>query len=186
MTFVGDFSAIARLHPAGSDADGILRDRVAEALGIPAGEVLVGRACPRCGSSDHGRPWARARGGRDEALVSLSRCGEYLMTAVARRAGTIMRAGISSGIGVDLELIAAVGHAWYPELTPDLVLHPAERGLRAPRTAREQAALWAGKEAVLKARGVGLEVPMSEVLLAEHDVVELPAPPGHVAALALH
>lgn len=140
---------------------------MAALLGLAAAEVLVGRACPRCGSGAHGRPWARARGRRDEVAVSLSRCGPHLMTAV-RAAGPV---------GVDLESVAAVARGWDPEL----VLHPGER---APRTDRGRAAVWARKEAVLKALGTGLATPMSSLDLADVAVQDVPAPPGHVAALA--
>lgn len=165
-----DPEGILALHRAEEDADGILQARVAALLGAPAADVLVGRSCPRCGSSEHGRPWARRRGARREVFVSLSRCGEHLMTAVSE----------DGPVGVDLEAIAAVGRAWDPQLT----LHPSERAAAEQAGPRELAALWARKEAVLKFLGTGLETPMSAVRLADHHVVDVAAPPGHVAALA--
>ncbi|WP_127097460.1 4'-phosphopantetheinyl transferase family protein [Brachybacterium saurashtrense] len=159
---------LVRLHRAEEDVDQVLRERVAALLGVAAHEVRVGRACPRCGADDHGRPWARA--GSREVPVSLSRCGEHLMTALAP----------TGAVGVDLELIAAVARGWDEEL----VLHPRERGRRAPRTDAGRAAVWARKEAVLKMLGTGLATPMSAVRLADVDVLDVPAPPGHVAALA--
>lgn len=165
-----DPSGILALHRAEEDADGILRARVAALLGLAAADVLVGRSCPRCGSSAHGRPWARPRGARREVFVSLTRCGEHLMTAVSE----------DGPVGVDLEAIAAVGRAWDPQL----MLHPSERAAAERAGPRERAALWARKEAVLKALGTGLQTPMSALRLADHHVVDVPAPPGHVAALA--
>lgn len=156
-----------RLHSALEDADEVLRERVGELLGVPAGAVRVGRLCPLCGSSRHGRPWARAAGHADDVAVSLSRSGEHLASAVAR----------GGAIGVDLEQIAAVERGWDAEL----VLHPDETD---PRDPARRAAVWAAKEAVLKLLGTGLTVPMTAVRLADHDVRELPAPPGHVLALA--
>lgn len=170
MTAPADRSDIVRRHRAEQDADATLRARVAALLGVTETEVLVGRSCPRCGSSAHGRPWARARGGRDEIPVSLSRCGEHLLTAV-RAEGPV---------GVDLESIAAVDRAWDPQL----MLHPSEKAAAARTDARGRAALWAGKEAVLKALGTGLQTPMSTLRLADFAVEDLPAPAGHVAALA--
>lgn len=170
MTAPLDAARIVRLHRAEEDADGILRDRVAELLGLPPTDVLVGRSCPRCGSSSHGRPWARARGRRDEVPVSLTRCGEHLMTAVSA----------DGPVGVDLESIAAVGRAWDQRL----MLHPSERAAAAHADPPERAALWTRKEAVLKALGTGLQTPMNELRLADFAVEDLPAPPGHVAALA--
>ncbi|UUZ61186.1 hypothetical protein [Nocardioides sp. B-3] len=43
----------------------------------------------------------------------------------------------------------------------------------------------ARKEAILKARGTGLMTPMSDVVLAEENWSDLPAPAGYVAALAV-
>lgn len=159
---------IVRLHRVEEDADAVLRGRVAALLGVTEEQVRIGRSCPRCGSDRHGRPWARA--GALEVPVSLTRCGEHLMTAVAPQ----------DALGVDLEAVAAVARGWDEEL----VLHPSERGRRAPRTDGARAAVWAAKEAVLKMLGSGLARPMSEVALADHDVIAIPAPAGHVAALA--
>ncbi|GAA4522700.1 hypothetical protein GCM10023160_11570 [Brachybacterium paraconglomeratum] len=172
MTASFDAAGIVHLHHGEEDADGILRDRVGALLGLPPADILVGRSCPRCGSSTHGRPWARARGRRDEVPVSLTRCGEHLMTAVD--------APGTDRLGIDLESLAAVARGWDPEL----VLHPSERAGAQQSGPRERAALWARKEAVLKALGTGLETPMSTVRLADFAVIDLPAPPGHVAALA--
>lgn len=162
-------AGIARLHHAEEDADAILRDRVATMLDLPPTDILVGRSCPRCGSSEHGRPWARVRGRRDEVPVSLTRCGEHLMTAVD--------APGTGRLGIDLEAVAAISRGW----DPALVLHPSEPDPHAPA---ERAAVWARKEAVLKALGTGLERPMSSPRLADFEVEDLPAPPGHAAALA--
>lgn len=170
MPVLEDPARIVRLHRAEQDADGILRARVAALLRISAADVLVGRSCPRCGSPEHGRPWARPRGARTEVFVSLTRCGEHLMSAVSTE----------GPLGVDLESVAAVDRAWDPEL----MLHPSERAAAESADARERAALWSRKEAVLKALGTGLDTPMSALRLADHDVRDLPAPPGHVAALA--
>lgn len=163
----GEAVGIIRLHRAEEDADAILRGRVSALLEIVEADVLVGRSCPRCGSSAHGRPWARPRGARREVFVSLTRCGEHLMTAMTTE----------GPVGVDLESIAAVSRGW----DPALILHPSECD---PHTPAERAALWARKEAVLKALGTGLETPMNALRSTDFDVVDLPAPPGHVAALA--
>ncbi|MDN5599189.1 MAG: 4'-phosphopantetheinyl transferase superfamily protein [Brachybacterium sp.] len=166
----GDAVGIIRLHRAEDDADAILRRRVAVLLEIAEAEVLVGRSCPRCGSSTHGRPWARPRGARREVFVSITRSGEHLMTAVTTE----------GPVGVDLESIAAVSRGW----DPALVLHPSERSAAVRSGPRGRAALWARKEAVLKALGTGLETPMNALRSTDFDVVDLSAPSGHVAALA--
>ncbi|MFC7464376.1 hypothetical protein [Brachybacterium sp. GCM10030252] len=118
-------------HAADENADAILRRRVAELTDASEADVLVGRACPRCGSSRHGRPWARVPGRGDEVSVSLSRAGPHLVTAVTTE----------GAVGVDIESVAAVDAGW----DPGLVLHPDEAGLDAGPAQR--AALWCGKEA---------------------------------------
>lgn len=170
-----------RLHDLAVDADAALRAQVAALAGVPADAVRTGRLCPACGSSAHGRPWARVTG-RAESIglrnrvesdagigVSLSRSGPHLLTAVH----------LGGGIGVDIEEIAAVDARW----DPSLVLAPGEEHLA--RTAEDRARLWAGKEAVLKLLGTGLRTPMPEVRLADVDVRQVAAPSGFVAAVAL-
>lgn len=191
--------ATVRFHAVEQDADDILRRRIADLLGAADGtrgssepdpdadadadadaqpgaaadaelgaSIRVGRLCPRCGSAAHGRPWARAAALSVPIGVSLSRSGPHLATAV--------RAG--DPIGVDIEGIRAVASRW----DETLVAHPSERG-RAT-SALDQARMWSRKEAVLKALGTGLAVPMAQIVLAEHTVVDVPAPAGYVAAVA--
>jgi len=47
-----------------------MRSAVAEALRTAAGATVLGRLCPRCGSGDHGRPWARDAAGPLQVSVS--------------------------------------------------------------------------------------------------------------------
>lgn len=134
-----------------------------------SGTVEVGRHCPLCGSSDHGRPWARhlpAGGASREVWVSLSRAAGYVVTAVS----------LSGPVGVDVEVVADVDRAW----APDLVLAPGE----AAGTPAERAWVWTAKEALLKLRGTGLATPMSEVRLDDGAarVRPLPAPDPRLAA----
>ena len=170
---------VVQRHAATEDADGILRCRVALLLDVPPGRVRVGRACPHCGSSAHGRPWARLDGSGREVPVSISRSGSHLLTAVwpGGRAGG--RGGDGSRIGVDIESVAAIARGGEPAL----VLHPSERD--AVRTDSERAAMWCRKEAILKALGDGLETPMTAIRAADFTVHDLPAPLGFRAALAV-
>ncbi|KQZ76061.1 4'-phosphopantetheinyl transferase family protein [Nocardioides sp. Root151] len=154
----GDGVADIAWHPRTRDADEALARHVAALLGVDAGSVRAGRLCPRCGSDAHGRPWATG------AHVSLSRAGDHLVTAVA-----------TSPVGVDIEVVADVEARW----DPGLVLHPDDPpGVEATWA-------WAAKEAILKARGTGLDVAMTSVRLADHDVRELDAPVGSVAAVVV-
>ena len=151
-------------HPWTADVAEALASHVRGLLG--PGDVETGRLCPECGSHAHGRPWARH--GSTTVPVSLSHCRPHLVTAV----------GWTAPIGVDVESVAAVAGRW----DPSLVLAPGE----VARTPEEQARTWVRKEAVLKAYGVGLARPMERLVLADFDgeLVDVPAPPGHVAAVA--
>lgn len=151
--------------PAGADADQVLADQV---RARHAGTVRIGRLCPRCSSSTHGRPWARA--GAVDIPVSVSRAGEYLVSAVAEP-GTGM-------LGVDVE-VDDPDRRWPWEL----MLASGE----SVADAHDALRLWVAKEAVLKAMGVGFARAMSDVVLAEFDgsLWEAPAPPGYAAAVAV-
>ena len=157
-----------RWHPADVGGDAALASHIGDVLGD--GAVSTGRLCPSCGSPDHGRPWARHEG-RD-LHVSLSRAGPHLLTAVS-----LVSAGVSA-VGVDVESVTGVESRW----AADLVLARGEVADESLARAR----VWAAKEAILKAYGVGLARPMTEVNLATFDgeLVDVPAPDGFVAALA--
>lgn len=158
-----------RRHRVDEDADQLLRLRVAELLDVPITDVRVGRSCGRCGSSVHGRPWARAAGRSSEVGVSLSRSGPHLLTAVTAR----------GSIGVDIESVTTVDAGWDPRL----VLHPSEATLGS--TPVERARIWCRKEAIVKALGQGLDIAMPTIRIDGFEVIDVPAPAGHVAAYAL-
>jgi 4'-phosphopantetheinyl transferase len=152
----------------GRTADEALVDHVrVVAATDSSAAVAVGRLCPQCGSAGPGRPWVEVRDGHAARRleVSLARSGPHVVTAVAEQA-----------VGVDVEGVEDVARGW----DPALVLAPGERA----DSSRERARAWTRKEAVLKARGTGLATPMSMLVLAEVDWTDLPAPPGHVAALS--
>ena len=132
---------------------------------LGAGDIRTGRLCGRCGSSAHGRPWA-TYDGRD-VPVSLARSGPHLVTAVST----------GGAIGVDVESVAEVAARWQP----GMVLAPGE----SASDGLEQARVWARKEAVLKAYGVGLDRPMSSLSLDAESWADVDAPAGYVAAVAV-
>jgi len=142
-------------------ADVALAAHAAGYLG--AGSVEVGRACPLCGSSAHGRPWLRHAGRL--VPVSLSRSQRHVVTAISERP-----------VGVDIESVAAVARRW----DAALVLADGE----VAHSADERALLWVYKEALLKARGTGLTVAMNSVPVAGADVDRIDTPPGLVGAVA--
>lgn len=145
-------------HPVSLGAAAALAAHAAGLLG--PGEVTSGRLCPSCGSSGHGRPWLDH--GSRRVHVSLARSGRHLVTAIG-----------PAPLGVDVEAVAV-------DIPPELVLAPGEQAA----TSLELARTWARKEAILKARGTGLDVEMTSVRLAEECWRDLPAPQGYVAALA--
>ncbi len=113
----------------------------------PHGRYAVDRACPRCGSSDHGPP--RVVGA--PVWASVSRAGGLLAVAV----------GDGGPVGVDIETPRAASVATVAQVA----LHPDERlddDVQATRT-------WVRKEAVLKALGLGLTVDPRRLRVAGPD-----------------
>lgn len=125
---------------------------------LASGADAAGHACPRCGGSDHGRPWARLGG--SAVAASASRAGAHLV--VATRPG-------SAPIGVDVEAADGVVDA-------SVVLHASD-GALDPLWA------WVAKEAIVKHLGTGLRTDPRSIRIADFAVHRIPAPDGFVAAL---
>jgi len=147
-------------HDATTEADTALRDHVATVVGVQPETVEVGRICGRCGSSEHGRPWAG-----HGVHVSLARSGPHLVTAVST----------TGPVGVDVEDVAAVDRAW-PDLAP--LAGPIPDGVG-------HAPWWCRLEAVLKRDGVGLADGLHVVDVDDELVDDLVAPTGYCAAIAV-
>lgn len=172
----------------------LVRAHVLAVLG--PGQVDVGHLCPLCGSSAHGRPWARHvpaapeattpaplprpaprwvrpdGGVAHEVFVSVSRAARALPHGYA-----VTALSLTGPVGVDVEVVEGVARGW----DPSLVLAPGEHAA----TPQERAWHWAAKEAVLKRAGTGLATPMTQVRLAdEGELCHVPAPDGLVAVLA--
>jgi 4'-phosphopantetheinyl transferase len=167
-------------------------------LGIPPGRVPLDRTCVHCGRQ-HGRPRLTADSSLD---FSVSHAGDVIGLAIAT---SLDDDGVTRRVGLDVELIDG---ATADEAPADLVLSPAERLSydRLDPATRPTAFFryWVLKEALLKATGDGLRVPMTQLtmsapgqsprladwqgrpgypaLVSMHD---LPARPGYLAALAL-
>ena len=150
---------------ADEDADAVLRSLIAAELG--PGEIGTGRLCPVCGASDHGRPWASHDG--IAVPVSLARAGAHLLVAVEPGA---------TAVGIDVESADELERSW-----PTTVLAIGE----SATTTEERLALWVAKEAILKAEGFGLSLPLDQVVVADFDgeLSVVAAPDGYRAALAL-
>lgn len=123
-----------------------------------SGADAAGHVCPRCGASDHGRPWARIS--HASVASSASRAGAHLVIATRQGSGPI---------GVDVEASDAV-------VDPSVVLHPCEVGL-------DPLWAWVAKEAIVKHLGTGLRTDPARIRIADFAVHRIPAPVGFVAAL---
>jgi 4'-phosphopantetheinyl transferase len=169
---------------------------LAAQLGIHPASVPLDRTCARCGAP-HGRPCLRA----DAALdFSISHSGDLIALAVTRN-----DAGARRAVGLDVEQICA---AIAGEAPVDIALSPAEliEFDQLSITAQPMAFFryWVRKEAVLKATGDGLRVPMTHLTLSGPDqpprltewqgrpafpdsvaIHDLEVKPGYAAALAI-
>ena len=148
-------------HRAATDADVALRAHVATVVKVRPDEVDVGRLCGRCGSPEHGRPWAS-----HGVHVSLARSGPYLVTAVST----------TGPVGVDVEHERDVERAW-DDLAP--LLDPGPR-----QESCHRAALWCRREAALKRAGTGFSPPHGLRGREHGRVDDLEAPGGYCAAVA--
>lgn len=102
--------------------------------------------CPRCGSSDHGRPVLA-----DGTFISVSHAGDVHAVATTD----------AGPVGIDIEAIDGARFEGFD----DVVLHPRER----PHTSDERATTWVRKEALLKATGDGLAVDPRTIRLSDPD-----------------
>jgi 4'-phosphopantetheinyl transferase len=133
----------------------ILRLAAGAWLGVPAERVDVDRTCSRCQES-HGRPRLPGTG----LHASISHAGDYAAVALSDVAP----------VGVDVERIGKVPY----EPLLDMVCTAGERHHVADDA--DFCAYWTRKESVLKATGVGLSLPMTEVVVTPPG-----EPPGVLA-----
>ena len=143
----------------------LLRTAVAAETGLPAGQVVVRRDCPGC-ARPHGRPVLPGTG----LHASVSHSGEVVAVALTRL----------GPVGVDVEAHVPLDHA---ALHP-LLLGPGELAGDLGEFYRT----WTRKEAVLKATGDGLRVPMAELSVGPPGrpprLLAYPGRPDLVVALA--
>lgn len=128
----------ARLEEGGGAA--LLQAAVGHRAGCPPSDVVVGRLCPGCASTGHGRP-----------VVLAPSPGRWRVTL--SRAPGIVAVGVADGeevgeVGLDVEQVARTAFAGFPAVA----LHPLE----LDGSPAERALVWTRKEAVLKATGLGL------------------------------
>ena len=154
-------------------------------LGLPPAEVQITRACQHC-EGNHGRP----RFLDTPVNYSVSHTEEWLLAAVTA----------TGLVGVDVESLALnrdVGRMAAITLTEA----EKERFAKLPERMRARwfVRTWTRKEAAMKLVGLGLAAPPAELDVAGRILSvgkvprwpdlriflrDLPAPPGHAAALA--
>ncbi len=180
-----DLVSVVWRRGSGADASLLLRREVSRVLGVPGTDVRLSHACPRCGSSDHGRPVLTRPAAARALWVSVSRADDVALVAVSSGAA----------VGVDVERRDAARFTGYDEVA----LHPGETAT----TAEARATTWVRKESLLKATGDGLRVDLRRIRLGDADqpprLVAWSAPsappgsvwmhdvaiPGHVACLSV-
>lgn len=159
-------------------------------LAVDPGRVRFDRTCQRCGRA-HGKPVIRAPG--TSLQFSLSHSGDWIMVALAGVPVGVDIQEIDGRTDIDSlapQVFSATEHRWYERLPPD-------------RRRWGFFVSWARKEAVLKATGDGLGVPMPDLhlgppgrpaqllgwlgrrLAAPMRLADLDPGPGYTAAVAL-
>lgn len=135
---------------------------LAKELGVKPGDVVLDSTCPDCGRP-HGKPIVVRPDGypADRALpeMSISHSGQWIAVAVTE--------GLA--VGVDVEQVRDVKVTEMARLT--LSASEMETFLALAEPAREAAffTYWSRKEALLKATGRGLSIPMTKVTVTTPD-----------------
>ncbi|MFE8012694.1 4'-phosphopantetheinyl transferase family protein [Streptomyces antibioticus] len=150
-----------------------------ELLGLPPARVPLRRVCPRCGGP-HGKPRLDRPGSVEPYDFSVTHSGEIVGVAVCRGAEVGLDVEEADS-PVDVALAARTALA-APELAALNALPPADRKAAFLRT-------WTRKEAVLKALGAGLTLPLRDLRLSPPDTRPtvlswpegLPSPPPATA-----
>ena len=154
------------------------------ALGTPPADLRIDRTCATCGSP-HGRPRLADADGLD---FSVSHSGHCVVVAVLP----------GGRVGVDVEQVGRFAPGELEELAScALADAELEHVARLPAAARPRAftVCWVRREAVLKATGQRLDVPLDGLVPTPPRVLprdgrepvwlrDVSAPPGFVAALA--
>jgi 4'-phosphopantetheinyl transferase len=148
-------------------AHALTRLLLATITGLPPEEIRLDTACQRCGG-DHGKP-RLSNHNAVPVSFSVAHAGDRVVVAITDGAP----------VGVDVEPIRRLPPVELRALSAN-VLTPAEQMsysvLPVAERSRAMAVLWTRKEAVLKAWGEGLSVPMSQ--LSVSHPYEAPAVTG--------
>jgi 4'-phosphopantetheinyl transferase len=163
-------------------ARALLRIELGDVLGIAAREVVLVRSCAQCGLTSHGKP--RVSGmGRHQLDFSISYGGGFALVALAAH----------GRVGVDVEPITAspAVSRWCFDDGEQRQLEDLGEASRC----REITRAWVRKEAVAKACGMGLSLPLNRVATTGDpscwrtpspgwQIHDIPMPEGLAAAVA--
>jgi 4'-phosphopantetheinyl transferase len=130
-------------------AHALLRVLVGRTLGVSPGQIGITARCPHCGGP-HGKPTVPDAPGLE---LSLSHSGGWVVVALARGAP----------VGVDVELLRPLADL---DALAERVRSPAERDRGDGDGSDGLLRTWTRKEALLKASGDGLAVPMADLTLS--------------------
>ena len=144
-------------------ARGLLRDALARRLDVAPRALAFGRACPACGSREHGKPFLAQPRDAGWLRFNVAHAHDLVALAFARE----------REVGVDVERVDAEAAASLRHQA----LSQAERALLDAAPPEAQPGLffrmWTRKEAYLKMEGHGLAVPLPDV-----DVSRVPPEGG--------
>ncbi|MBA8931969.1 4'-phosphopantetheinyl transferase [Kutzneria viridogrisea] len=158
----------------------LLRTVLAANLGVDARQVVLDRTCSDCGLQ-HGRP--RLLSGMGVHL-SVSHAGQRVAVAITRL----------GEVGVDVEHLRTDGPPFDEELAENTLSAQELKALLAAAPEDRHTdflRLWVRKEALLKATGHGLRLPIDQVEVSPADQEPallrwpLPRPPEQVRMAAL-
>ncbi|REH32497.1 4'-phosphopantetheinyl transferase [Kutzneria buriramensis] len=131
----------------------LLRTAVARITGERPGDVLIDRTCADCGQQ-HGRPRLPDAVGIE---VSVSHAGSLVAVALTRL----------GDVGVDVEHAPLIGH--FDHELAENTLSARELAALSDQPGIDFPRLWVRKEALLKATGRGLRMPMSRIEVTPAD-----------------
>jgi 4'-phosphopantetheinyl transferase len=159
---------------------GLARLALAGYMGCSPSEISISRTCQRCGKP-HGKPRLAPSASSGDLEFSVSHAGDRVVVAFAR----------GRPLGVDVE-----------EMQPDLcveklaplILAPCEvevlEGLDAGERILAFFIYWTRKEAVIKATGRGLDIPLQSFSVSgpyePPRLTAWPEGPEHASRMSLH